>query len=218
MPEKTCTKCKEVKSLEEFHRRKLKFVSWCKSCRKVQTRNRYENMCEKRPKRGRAKDTTQVEADAIELLTKILRKHLDVRRVSEWCLADMCVRPLSSCEDKWLMIQVKTTRGKGPLGYQFPLRKSYPNCLVLLVSLEDSKIWNIDNRTTATTLTIGKESKYDEFLLKNNEEDLFRIIRNWKGDVFTLNEINTPVNENHKVERVVCKSSFKFTLLFRVSS
>lgn len=204
MDEKECTKCKNIKSLQEFHRRKHKYASHCKDCRKIETRKRYEKNLKNTFTRTRTHDCTGLEFKAIELLVPILSKTYEVRRVNEWCLADMCIRPIDSKDDSWVMIQVKATQGKGPIGYQFALRKNYPECIVLLVSLDDHKIWNIDNTISVNTITIGEKSKYDEFIVK--KEDLVESLNKRKVKKFTLDEINTPINKNHKLESEYAKT------------
>ena len=209
MTEKECRKCGEVKSLDEFHNRTDRRSghgknSHCKECRKLKTRSTYETRLEARPPREKLLDCTHVEAVAIKMLTEILNQKYEVRRVNEWCLADMCIRPNGSTEDEWRMIQVKTTRGKGPIGYQFGLKKAYKDCIVLLVSLEDRKIWNIYNTISVSSITVAPTgSKYDKFFVENDK--LIESIESLNLPSFRLEFINTPISENHKVESEYAK-------------
>lgn len=213
MAEKACVKCEQMKSVTEFHHRKDKYTSTCKICRKDDTKKRYELKLREHPPREKINDNTQVEVDAIKFLSSILSSIYEVRRVNEWCLADICIRLRESTDDEWTMIQVKATRGKGPIGYQFPLKKAYPDCIVLLVSLEDNKIWNICNKISASSITIGPtRSKYDKFLIKENE--LINTILKCDHNKFSLNEINIPINVNHKLESEYAKIRLKLPYEF----
>ncbi len=79
-------------------------------------------------------------------------------------------------EDKWLMIQVKTTLKPGR-DYGFKCNSSYKDCLVYCLCHSDKKMWIIDGNhiKSKNKIAIGlKKSKYDNYEV--NVENITNII------------------------------------------
>lgn len=115
---------------------------------------------------------TKMEDDGIQYLQNNLNEHFFTVKTKEGCLADMIIKPKDVDEDKWLLVQVKTTT-KPLRDYGFNCSSRYKNCIIICVCLSDKRMWilNGNDITVKHKIAIGlKKSKYD-----NNEVTLTNI-------------------------------------------
>jgi hypothetical protein len=106
--------------------------------------------------------TIEQEFGVIHKLIELLSDTFEVIKAFDGCNVDMIYRPKECKEDKWVGIQVKSTKRRNPT-YSFHVETSYKNCLILLYCCEDDMIWIIpENVITITKIDIGyKKSKYN---------------------------------------------------------
>jgi hypothetical protein len=102
------------------------------------------------------------EDDAIEYITNIIHNDFIVKKMTEGCLADFAIKPKNINEDKWLMIQMKTTE-KPLRDYGFNCSGKYHDCAILCVCLSDKRMWLLNGNEITVSKKIGiglKKSKY----------------------------------------------------------
>ena len=112
--------------------------------------------------------THDLEFNSIEYLKTIIEDSFDVKFNSEDCLSDCCIKPKHITEDKWLMVQIKSTEKQiSNGGYHFDCQSNskYTNCIIMCICDSDKKMWIFDgNIITVKRICIGiKKSKNDEF-------------------------------------------------------
>lgn len=107
------------------------------------------------------------ENDVYKFFLPFLDKHLEVVKTNEGCLADFIVKPKDFQENKWLMIQLKTTFENKFNLYSFKLNKSnYTDNIILCHCVSEDKTWVIPyNEIKARqSISIGKNSIYNKYL------------------------------------------------------
>ena len=145
------------------------------------------------------------EDNGIVYVRELLTDNFLIKLPDDGCLSDLALKPIKSIEDKWLMIQMKTTNIMQPDGYKFHISNKYKNCLILCMCLNDKKLWLFDGNcvTNTDSLGIGKNnSRYDQNEMKTIES-LVQTINDYlcKYQLFTWNEINRPISDSHKIEQ-----------------
>lgn len=136
------------------------------------------------------------EDECIDFITKNLNDDFDVVKTSEGCLCDMAIKPKSVQDDKWLMIQVKTTK-KPNNGYSFHCKNSYKDMVMLFMCLDERKIWIMNGNEIQNTkkLTIGQfSSKYDQCFVKVSELKITLSKCYSKLKLQSINVINIPIS------------------------
>jgi hypothetical protein len=106
----------------------------------------------------------KMEDDSIQYLQTNLNEHFSTVKTKEGCLADMIIKPKNVDEDKWMLVQVKTTT-KPLRDYGFKCSSKYKNCIIICVCLSDKRMWilNGNDITVKCKIAIGlKKSKYDK--------------------------------------------------------
>lgn len=148
-----------------------------------------------------------IDDESIDYLVNILSKNFIVKRTFDGCLADLACKPINVKDDKWIMIQIKTTL-KPNKNYAFKCNSSHENCLIFCICREDKRIWLIDGRSISTKdkIAIGlKKSKYDKFevteqIIENKILEYFTILPQYTFDI-----INIPKSKNRIYEQDFCK-------------
>jgi hypothetical protein len=142
----------------------------CKNCSRVQTTEKQIDNSNK-DKLYCARQ----EYIGYSYLETFLSDKFNVQKTFEGCLADFIIKPKEIDDDKWLMIQLKTT-GKLSHGiYCFKTAcKNYDICALILLSIEDKKIWLLDGSVSKNlcNISIGAtNSKYNKYLV--NETNIY---------------------------------------------
>lgn len=147
----------------------------CKECMK-------KKVSEKNTKSRVDYDSHAQEYDGYEKIASYIEDEFEIEKTNEGCLSDMLVRPKYMKDDKWMMIQLKTTKDICHNLYTFSFRNSYyPNCIIVCICLKDEKLWVLDNTEVfgKSKLNIGVTTK-SEYLVnqvssKNVSEKLHTI-------------------------------------------
>jgi hypothetical protein len=105
-------------------------------------------------------------------------------------------RPKNVTEDKWVGIQVKTTKVRH-LTYSFHLQKTYTNCLLLFYCFEDDCMWLIPENTIENQIKVSigySNSKYNVYRV--NKETLFDKFNEYYHNTskFNFEVLDTPIN------------------------
>jgi hypothetical protein len=119
-----------------------------------------------------------------------------VRKLFDGCKADLAIRPIDISEDKWVGIQVKSTKSIYKDNYfSFHImKKDYTDVHVLCMSLKEKKMWLFPYEIVKglIKLSIGnKSSKYDAYEIENLHNSLKNCYSSEK--VFKFDELNTPI-------------------------
>ena len=144
-----------------------------------------------------------LEFDSIEYLKTIIGDSFDVKFNGECCLADCCIKPKHITEDKWIMVQMKSTSNPTSNGYCFNRCSNYTNCIVMCFCASDKKMWIFDgNKMNITSLSIGlKKSKYDEFEITT--DTIREKITHYYNELpkYGFETIDTPITSDQQLER-----------------
>ncbi len=85
------------------------------------------------------------EYDAYMYLHTILNDDFVIRRTNEGCLSDFVVKPkYMDSQDKWLLIQMKSTKTVCNSLYTFKLNKTYYDCIIICVCMDTKDMWLFD--------------------------------------------------------------------------
>jgi hypothetical protein len=172
----------------------------CKDCVNKHTRTVHKmsgNMC------------TTIEYDGYQIVEKYLSKYYEVKRTKEGCKADIAIRKWDEMNNSWIPIQLKVTKQISHKMYSFHhLHNGYNDMLMLCVCIEEEKIWVIPYNilTTSTSLNISNRSKYNTYLVSNNELFHEHIIK-YMEDVVTesIEDCMTPTTILQKREQQYVK-------------
>lgn len=167
----------------------------CKNCMKQQISNKLIEF-HKDNDQPASKVHVQ-ENEVFNKIEKILNKDFDVKKTNEGCAADFIIKPKNINENKWLGIQLKTTRRHCHGLYSFNLHKNnYENMIILCYCLDDNIIWCIPYDIIShvkNTFNIGLTnksiySKYivSESLILQKLNEYFDIMNLNKSDVFMI--------------------------------
>lgn len=131
-----------------------------------------------------------------EYLSHLISDNFQVEKTNEGCQADMVIRPKEVLEDQWLKIQLKATKGYSHGIYNFmSINKDYDDCLIVLISLSDGKVWMIPYEVVKhlNSLSIGKtNSIYNKYLV--NQENIIATLNNYYKitNLFDLEQCKIP--------------------------
>jgi len=136
------------------------------------------------------------EFNFIKKMQNILQDKFEIIKAFDGCHVDVILKPKHISDDKWMGIQVKTTKNRH-LTYSFHLNNHYKDCLLLLYCCEDESMWLIPENIIPKQkkLSIGfNKSKYNIYKIKKEE------INNKLYDLYNtttkseFDRLNTPIN------------------------
>jgi len=106
-------------------------------------------------------------------LKDLLEKEFDIKKPALYCKADMIIKPKSEKNDLWLKVQIKTT-GKNYNNYYkfYPHNKNYDNHLLILMSIEDKKIWYLNGELSKNIKDLIISTKNDKYNLNEITEKI----------------------------------------------
>lgn len=139
----------------------------CKDCVKNVIREKVLNY-QKQDKDDFSSMNQYQEHNGYLKLATYLQEKFDIVKTKEGCLADFLVRPKGTTRDEWLMVQLKTTQSKCRHLYGFSFKHSnYHNCCIVLLCIEDAKIWLLRNEDIKVKCKINigltKKSEYFKY-------------------------------------------------------
>ena len=141
--------------------------------------------------------TVKIEDDAIKFMISILQNKFEIKKNINGCLSDFVIRPKDIVEDKWLMIQQKTTEKKRPDKYKFHINKDYIDCIICCLCLEDKKMWLFDGNDIEVNygISIGLNTSIhapNEVNIDNIINKLFDFYNN--SVLFKFSDTNIPLS------------------------
>jgi hypothetical protein len=119
------------------------------------------------------------------------------KKISNFIIDEYIVKKTNNLNDKWMQIQIKSSKFQGRL-YSFSIHDNiYDDMIVILYHLIDDKIWIIpgNNLPKIKKITIGKnKSIYDEYFVKSNY--ILNTINKYFDNINlkTEKEINNKIN------------------------
>jgi hypothetical protein len=126
----------------------------------------------------------------------ILINDFDFMKAFDGCKVDVIFKPKNIVNDKWVGIQVKTTKERRST-YSFHIKNNYTDCLILLHSIDDETTWLIPENIIGkqTKISIGyKKSKYNIYKIsKENVVERLNELYNATTQ-FSFSELNLPIN------------------------
>lgn len=124
---------------------------------------------------------------------KEMCKGFEIHKAFDGCRADLIARPIGEKENKWIGIQVKTTERNNH--YEFGLRQTYDNYLILCICEEDKKMWLMPFEIVndICKIHVGIKSKYNtyEINISNITDKLNEYYQITKK--FTYEELDKPL-------------------------
>ena len=141
--------------------------------------------------------TIEQEFQFIQCITKLLENNFEFIKAFDGCKADIIFKPKNILDDKWVGIQVKTTKQRY-LTYGFHMSNTtYKDCLILFYCLEDESMWLIPENiiTNEKKISIGhKQSKYN--IYKTCKTKISDQLKNlyFLTTQFTFYQLNLPIN------------------------
>jgi hypothetical protein len=170
----------------------------CKSCISENRKNFNNNNSEF--------NSMQIEADSINIIKDNIKDSI-LEKTVEGCKADIIIKPNSIDENLWLPVQVKGTIKKLKTGYySFSIHKNYyENTIIILVAIDDKKVWIMDNSIINGKDTIalgGKESIYNKYEVKIEElnEKIIDFYNKNESYYITKENVNIPTSKSQKLE------------------
>jgi hypothetical protein len=114
--------------------------------------------------------------ESIDFIRDKLVGIFDFKKTYEGCLAHFVLRPVGVQTDTWMKVAVRTTSSTD-VGYSFQFRNKHIECVVILHSPKDNKMWLLNgNDINTVKVSIGKsKSKYSEFEVGGKEEMVVRL-------------------------------------------
>ena len=148
------------------------------------------------------------ETFGINILKKYINDNiLGFLILNEGTNADIVIKPKNIKEDLYLPIQIKTIEKiYKERVYKFTLnKKDYNNMLVILICIQEEKIWIIDDYSNLKknhSINISKNSKYNRYYTEKNNDltDILLNHYNTKNYNLSLNKINTPIRPSKQKE------------------
>ena len=152
----------------------------------------------------RSSKTIKMEDLSIEYMISILKNDFEIKKNISGCLSDFVMRPLSIKEDKWLMIQQKTTDKPRPNKYKFHVNKDYIDCIICCLCLEDKKMWLFNGNEVEVNhgIAIGRDTSIHSSYEVNINTITNKLIDFYNNSVlFTFSETNIPISVNTQKEQ-----------------
>jgi hypothetical protein len=198
---------------------KIKFISSCdhESCvaitnLKLKNTGVECNKCMKTRHSKKLKNNSKVSSNSkanvvdytgFKLLSPKLEDFFDIIKTNEGCLADLIIKPKNVKEDKWLMLQMKTTQKLYSGLYNYNVTNKYIDCIMVLICLSPNKIWVMpyDSIKNITKIGIGYEnSKYNKYLVDDNS--IITILNNYYNTerLYNKEKCLEPQSKDQKVE------------------
>lgn len=147
--------------------------------------------------------TLNIEHDANTIIRNNCN-NLIIEKTNDGCKIDFLIKPKD--KELYLPFQLKSTKSKYNGSYSFGIcGKEYINMLIILVAVEDKKIWILDNNliNNKKKLSIGSQkSKYSCYEI-NNENLEKKIIEYYiEYDSYLIDKkfANIPISDNQKKE------------------
>ncbi len=151
-----------------------------------------------------------IEFNGLKYVTEILNEYFDIKKTNEGCLADLMIKPKYQMEDKWMMIQLKTTSNICHNLYSFRMGgNQYENCMVLCICIGDKSIWlfHWSEVIRKNTLNIGKTDRSTWSNNKHSPETIVEALHTAYAISPKFNEkyIMIPINYYQQREQVFIK-------------
>ena len=136
------------------------------------------------------------EFEFIKYISKILENDFDFIKAFDGCKSDIIFKPKNIINEKWVGLQVKTTKQRY-LTYSFHINNKYKDCLLLLYCCEDESMWLIPENIIGDQqkVSIGyNKSKYN--IYKTCKTTIGEKLKNlyFLTTQFTFNKLNIPTN------------------------
>jgi len=147
------------------------------------------------------------EDNCVEYITRKIEKDIDVFKTREGCLADFIIRPKGMDEDKWMMVQMKSTEMPSD-SYRFAMKNEddkYEKCIIICLCWSDKRMWVFENKDVTGKLKIAiglhKSQKYDSFQMKKADLGT-KLLDFYKTmETFTMDKLDTPISNNQVKEK-----------------
>lgn len=147
------------------------------------------------------------EYEGYKKISSYIESEFDIERTNEGCLSDMLIKPKYEQTNKWMMVQVKTTKDICHGLYTFAIHENnYVNCIVICICIEDEKMWVLDHTQVLgkKKLNIGltSRSEYYEFQIKKEN-----LIEKFHYEYAVHNKFNIfvgklPISISHQQEQI----------------
>ena len=138
------------------------------------------------------------EFEFIKYISKLLENEFEFIKAFDGCKSDIIFRPKNIADDKWVGIQVKTTKQRY-LTYGFNINNNYnyTDCLLLFYCFEDECMWLIPENIIQDQkkVSIGyNKSKYN--IYKTCKDTICEKLKNLYSSTtqFNFNILNIPTN------------------------
>lgn len=186
-------------TLTNFYSKKTGLV--CKNCV-------YKKISEKaklQPKES--KDYFGQEFEGFKILRDAISYEFDIINTVEGCNADVLIKPKYELADKWMLLQMKTTKQKGHGLYSFSLRAyiTYENCEMLFICLDERKIWLLDGNSimyqNKVNIGLTSRSEYYKYQIDINNLQEILHLKYCTSKRFSSKFGNTPVSLNAQQEQ-----------------
>lgn len=169
----------------------------CKECVNKQVSKSMKNRS--------AVDCFDIEFAGYKHLQALLHPQFELYRTSEGCMADIAIRPSHVDDNSWMMVQLKVTSKANNGQYTFTLKRSYPDCLLVLVCLQPMKLWIIKgedvSHLTKVAISSNKYSIYD--IYEVNNDTIITVVHQHYGNI-KLNvklNIDIPSSPSTQIEK-----------------
>ena len=146
------------------------------------------------------------ENQVFNIITELLQPNINIIKTHEGCKADFAIKPCDEINDKWLGVQLKTTRGVSHNLYGFKIHKNdYDNMVLLCYCVSDNSIWLIPFQAIShvkRTINIGLTEKSIYSKYKVDKHTIINKLQEYYK-AFTLNKIEhfmIPANFGQQTE------------------
>jgi len=184
---------------------------------RIQDRNRISSLCLPCVHKNTSTTMTNLQNDAngnsfnifhaydTELFDKlydILKNNFIIKKTNDGCKCDIYFKPINIEDDKWLQIQMKSSKKIGT-PYKFTMNNIiYTDMLILLHQFVANKYWliNGNNLPSISGITIRNNSKYNDYL--TNETNFIGLFTSYYNTMklFDENTILSQLNKTHSIE------------------
>jgi hypothetical protein len=149
----------------------------------------------------KGKPQNSIEYDSFVIFKDLICDKFEVIKMCEGTLADVAIRPIGNLHDKYLPIQLKSTKQPNSINsnnYVFRNMNKYAGMLVFCVCIEDKRMWLIEgNKLNNINLTIGnKSSLYSSYEISDNNNLHNPLLSFYRTYVLqSFDTINTPISK-----------------------